>query len=161
MSRRRRASPLGPAHILVDSSSRLCFANFEKVYDATPSGYIVRYPRLDEPDPSQVDKGYIAIHYASLEVGLRFPLPPSAKEWLRHYRIVPAQLHPNGWAQLVGFSILCHQRDVVPSLILFILFLGFKKLVKTDTSTRFRKHLVLSYFLLFLIRSTDSKVDGW
>ena len=122
MSRRRPASPPGPAHILVDSSSRLYFGDLKKVYDATPSGFIVRYPRLDEPDPLQVAEGSIGIHYASFEVGLHFPLPSFAKEWLRHYRIVLAQLHPNGWAQLVGFSILCHQRDVVPSLMLFSCF---------------------------------------
>ena len=70
----------------------------KKDYDTTPSGYIVRYPRLDEPDPLQVDEGSIGIHYTSFDVGLRFSLSPFMKEWLCHYGIVPAQLHPNGWA---------------------------------------------------------------
>ena len=56
-----------------------------------------------------------------------FPLPSFAKEWLRHYRIVPAQLHPNDWTQLVGFSILCHQQDMVPSLMLFSCFFRLSK----------------------------------
>jgi len=92
----------------MDSSSQLHFRDFKNVYDATPLGYIVRYPRLDEPDPSQVDEGSINIHYTSFKVGHHFLLSSFAKEWLRHYGIIPAQFHPNGWAQLVGFSILCH-----------------------------------------------------
>ena len=79
MSRRRPASPPGPTHIPVDSSSKLRFGDFKKVYDATPLGFIVRYPCLDEPNPSQMAEGSIGILYASFKVGLRFPLPSFAK----------------------------------------------------------------------------------
>jgi len=53
---------------------------------------------------------------------LQFPMPEFIMEWLRHYQIVPAQIHPNGWAQVVGFFILCHKKDVVPSLHLLCCF---------------------------------------
>jgi len=44
--------------------------DFDKAWEAIPSGYSVRYPRLDEPDLSQVDEGSLGIQYASFEAGL-------------------------------------------------------------------------------------------
>ena len=90
MLRRRLAPPPSPVHILEDSSSQLHLGYFKRVYDTTPSRYMVRYPRLDEPNPSQMDEGSLGIHYVSFEVGLYFPLSPFAKEWLCYYGIVLA-----------------------------------------------------------------------
>lgn len=56
----------------------------------------------------------LGIHFASFEAGLYF---------LVLSLIILDQLHPNGWAQLVGFTILSCYRDVVLSLHFLELFL--------------------------------------
>ncbi|XP_052201185.1 uncharacterized protein LOC127807403 [Diospyros lotus] len=118
MSRRRNSEPpyTTPTRIPEGTTSQLRIRDFQSVWAAIPSNYGVRYPRRDEPHPCKVGEGSLGIHFASFKAGLRFPLPALIMEWLHFHRIVPAQIHPNGWAQLVGFTILCHQREVVPSL---------------------------------------------
>ncbi|CAH9119764.1 unnamed protein product [Cuscuta europaea] len=52
-------------------------------------------------------------------MGLRFPLHPFLREYLRYVGLVPCQLTPNSHSYVVGFLNLCRSRGVTPSLDLF------------------------------------------
>lgn len=51
------------------------YERFLKAWEAidAQTNFMVRYPRMDEPDVTQVDEGCLGIHYASFDFGLRFP----------------------------------------------------------------------------------------
>ena len=160
MVRTRTAPPPSPTHIFEDSSSLITQEEFGLFWDATPSGYLVRPPQLDEPDPSQVNDGYLGIHYASFEIGLRFPLPEFARNWLRTHEIVPAQLHPNGWAQLIGFTILCFRQDVLPTASSSVAFIVYASLIRSEVYTHFRRWLAQNYFRIFRAKFLNSRPVG-
>ncbi|CAH9081817.1 unnamed protein product [Cuscuta europaea] len=52
-------------------------------------------------------------------MGLRFPLHPFLREYLRFVGLVPCQLTPNSHSYVAGFLNLCRDRGVTPSLDLF------------------------------------------
>jgi len=50
------------------------------------------------------------------------------KELLTEINVAPAQLHPNSWAFVRGFSILCSQFHLLPSMEVFLYFFEAKRL---------------------------------
>ena len=60
-------------------------------------------------------------------VGLRLPLTSFEKELLTEINTAPAQLHPNSWAFVRGFQILCGYLGVPPSVDVFLHFFEVKK----------------------------------
>ncbi|CAH9091404.1 unnamed protein product [Cuscuta europaea] len=68
---------------------------------------------------SRAPEGCIAVHVLSVSMGLRFPLHPFLREYLRFVGLVPCQLTPNSHSYITGFLQLCKSRGVTPSLDLF------------------------------------------
>lgn len=60
------------------------------------------------------------------ELGVRLPLDPFEKELLSTINIAPAQLHPNSWAFVRAFHILCTHLGIVPSTNMFFYFFESK-----------------------------------
>ena len=56
------------------------------------------------------------------KVLLRLPLSIFEKELLTELNVVPTQLHPNSWAFIRAFIILCSQLDILPSVEVFLYF---------------------------------------
>ncbi|CAH9119786.1 unnamed protein product [Cuscuta europaea] len=82
-----------------------------------PSAEVVE-PGVDDL-LSRPPKGCIAVHILSVSMGLRFPLHPFLREYLRFVGLIPCQLTPNSHSYIAGFLHLCRTRDVTPSLDLF------------------------------------------
>jgi len=60
-------------------------------------------------------------------VGLRLPLTPFERELLTEINTAPAKLHPNSWAFVRGFQILCEYLGIPPSVDVFLHFFEVKK----------------------------------
>lgn len=54
----------------------------------------------------QLPTRYTAVHLDSLEVGLRFPLHSAISQQLIEWNITIGQIHPNGWAIILGILTL-------------------------------------------------------
>ncbi|CAH9094260.1 unnamed protein product [Cuscuta europaea] len=68
---------------------------------------------------SRAPEGCIAVHVLSVSMGLRFPLHPFLRKYLRYVGLVPCQVTPNSHSYVAGFLNLCRARGVTPSLDLF------------------------------------------
>ncbi|RDX91807.1 hypothetical protein CR513_26164, partial [Mucuna pruriens] len=55
-----------------------------------------------------------------LDLGVTFPLDHFIAEVLRMIGIVPSQLHPNGWAALQAFKVVCQALMVTPFAFVFL-----------------------------------------
>ena len=89
--------------------------------------------RVDELvccDESSNPEGPFCFFYATVfkKVLLRLPLSIFQKELLTELNVAPAQLHPNSWAFIRGFSILCSQFDISPTVEVFLYFSEAKRL---------------------------------
>ena len=60
-------------------------------------------------------------------VGVRLPFTPFERELLTEINTAPAQLHPNSWAFVRGFQILCGYLGILPSMDVFLHFFEVKK----------------------------------
>ena len=60
-------------------------------------------------------------------VGVRLPFTPFERELLTEINTAPAQLHPNSWAFVRGFQILCGYLGIPPSVDIFLHFFEVKK----------------------------------
>jgi len=60
-------------------------------------------------------------------VGVRLPFTPFEREILTEINTAPAQLHPNSWAFVRAFQILCGYLGVLPSVDVFLHFFEVKK----------------------------------
>jgi len=103
---------------------RLCQSDEEDVL-------IVRCD-LDEPvcaNESSDRLGPFCFFYATLlsKVGLRLPLSSFEKGVLSILNVALSQLHPNSWAFIRGFHILCTHFGVVPTQNTFLYFFEVKK----------------------------------
>jgi len=59
---------------------------------------------------------------------LHLPLLVLEKELFTKLNVAPIQLHPNSWAFVCAFSILCDQLGIPPSIYVFIYLFEVKKL---------------------------------
>jgi len=60
-------------------------------------------------------------------LGVRLPFTPFERELLTEINTAPAQLHPNSWAFVRGFQILCGYLGILPSVDIFLHFFEVKK----------------------------------
>ena len=60
------------------------------------------------------------------KVLLCLPLSIFEKELLTKLNVAPAQLHPNSWAFIWGFIILCSQLSILPTVEVFFYFFELK-----------------------------------
>jgi len=56
----------------------------------------------------------------------RLPLTPFERTLLTELNVAPAQLHPNTWAFVRAFSILCYSLGLTPSIDTFLYFFEVK-----------------------------------
>ena len=89
--------------------------------------------REDEPvrcDESSDLDGPFCYFYTTVfkKFLLRLPLYNFEKEFLTEINVTPAQLHPNSWAFVRGFSILCTHFGHLPSVEVFLYFFEAKHL---------------------------------
>jgi len=63
-------------------------------------------------------------------LGLRLPLTPFERTLLTEVNVAPAQLHPNSWAFVRAFAILCHGLGLTSSVVVFLFFFEVKDLGK-------------------------------
>ena len=60
-------------------------------------------------------------------IGLRLPFTTFKRELLTEINTAPAQLHPNSWAFIRAFEILCRYLGILPSVDVFLHFFEVKK----------------------------------
>jgi len=89
--------------------------------------------REDEPiccDESLDPDGPFCYFYTTIfkKVLLRLPLYNLEKALITEINVAPAQLHPNSWAFVRGFSILCTHFSHLPSVEVFLHFFEAKRL---------------------------------
>ena len=60
-------------------------------------------------------------------IGLRLPFSRFERELLTEINVAPAQLHPNSWAFIKAFGILCGYFGQPPSVDVFLHFFEIKK----------------------------------
>ena len=58
---------------------------------------------------------------------MRLPLSIFEKELLTELNVAPAQLHPNNWAFVRAFTILCSQLGLSPTVEVFLYFFKAKQ----------------------------------
>jgi len=96
---------------------------------------LVKVVEIREVEPicsaeSSNSYGPFCFFYATFfkKVLLRLPLSIFEKELLIELNVAPAQLHPNSWAFIRGFIILCSQLDISPTVKVFLHFFTAKHL---------------------------------
>ena len=60
-------------------------------------------------------------------IGMRLPFSGFERELLTEINVAPAQLHPNNWAFVKAFGILCGYFGQPPSVDIFLHFFEVKK----------------------------------
>jgi len=60
-------------------------------------------------------------------IGMRLPFSRFERELLTEINVAPTQLHPNGWAFVKSFHILCGFFGHAPSVDIFLYFFEVKK----------------------------------
>ena len=88
--------------------------------------------RVDEPvccDESSDPNGPFCFFYSTVfkKLLLRLPLYHFERALLTEINIAPTQLHPNSWAFVRGFSILCQHFGHLPSVEVFLYFFEAKR----------------------------------
>ena len=66
---------------------------------------------------------WMRVHEASFCLGFHHPLHNFGLRFLQYSRLAPSQLHPNGWAKLVDFFVICYENNIDPTVdFLYCLF---------------------------------------
>jgi len=91
--------------------------------------------RVDELvyyDESSDSEGQFCFIYSTIfkKLSLRLPFANFERALLTEINVAPAQLHPNCWAFVRAFSILCHHFDHLPSVDVLLYFFEAKSLGK-------------------------------
>lgn len=60
-------------------------------------------------------------------IAKEIPFTPFEGEVLRTINIVPSNIHPNNWAFVMGFEILCGDHGVTPKIGFFLFILWNQK----------------------------------
>lgn len=74
-----------------------------------------------KPKPDSYDFTYV-YDFLFKEYGITFPLTEFEAGMLTLMNIAPSQLHPNSWAFLKCFELLCRHLDFEPSTNVYIHF---------------------------------------
>ena len=87
--------------------------------------------RVGEPvccDKSSDPEGSFYFIYSTIfqKLLFRLPFPSFERALLTEINIAPAQLHPNSWAFVRAFSIMCHHIGHLPSVDVFLYFFEAK-----------------------------------
>ena len=90
-----------------------------------PVSYRARLPEPSESCAATIAEGCMVVHEISFRLGFCLPLHPFGVEVFCRSFLAPAQLHPNGWAQLAGFFVLCQERGFPPTADLLFTFYCF------------------------------------
>jgi len=79
-------------------------------------------------DESSDLEGPFCFIYSTIfrRLGLRLPFTPFERALLTEVNVAPAQLHPNSWAFVRAFAILCHSLGHTPSMDAFLFFFEAK-----------------------------------
>ena len=79
-------------------------------------------------DESSDLDGPFFFFYATLfkKILVCLPLLIFEKELLTDFNVAPSQLHPNSWALIRAFTILCSQLNISPTLEVFLYFFQVK-----------------------------------
>jgi len=79
-------------------------------------------------DESSNPEGPFCFIYSTVfqRLGLRLPFTPFELALLTEVNVAPAQLHPNSWAFVRSFTILCHCLGHTPSVDVFLFFFKAK-----------------------------------
>ena len=106
--------------------------NFNAFCSTHDSHISVRHGTLGEPvcvdNQFNGRKPFIFVYQAVFKrVGVRLPFTSFERELLTEINIAPAQLHPNGWAFVRAFQILCGHLGVPPTVDVFLHFFEVKK----------------------------------
>jgi len=134
--------------------------NFNAFYRTHDPHIFIRHGTPREPvcvdNRSNGGKPFFFFYQAVFKrVGLRLPFTAFERELLKEINIAPAQLHPNGWAFVGAFQILCGYLGIPPSVDVFLHFFEVKKQGKS-LWVSFSK--VASRILLTLFRNS---FKGW
>jgi len=116
------------------------FNSFCKTHDSHIS---VRHGTPGEPicvdDKSNGGKPFFFFYQAVFKrIALRLPFTPFERELLTEVNVAPAQLHPNGWAFVRAFQILCWYLGIPPSMDVFLYFFEVKKAREKSLGELFR-----------------------
>ena len=77
-----------------------------------PRNYHTRLLCLEENCAADVEEGWMSIHEASFLLGFCLPLHNFILRFFRYNGLASGQLHPNEWAQLVGFFVICWENNI-------------------------------------------------
>ena len=88
-----------------------------------PIEYRTRLPCPEENYTIDVEERWMSVHEASFCLAFHLLLHDFGLKVLRYSGLAPGQLHPNGWAQIGGFFVICHENDINPTVdFLYCLF---------------------------------------
>jgi len=87
--------------------------------------------KVNEPvccDESSNSEGPFCFIYSTIfkKILLHLPFVSFERAFLTEINVAPAQLHPNSWAFVRAFSILCHHFGHLPSVDVFLYFFRAK-----------------------------------
>ena len=126
------------------------FNAFCRTHDAHIS---IRQGTPGEPvcvdDRSRRGKPFFFMYQIVLKrVGVCLPFTPFERELLTEINTTPAQLHPNSWAFVRAFQILCGHLGIPPSVDVFLYFFEVKKQGKSlwVSFSRVAGRILLSLF---------------
>jgi len=77
--------------------------------------------------PRKGDPFFFMYQTVFKRIGVRLPFTPFERELLTEINTAPAQLHPNSWAFVRAFQILCGYLGILPSVDVFLHFFEVKK----------------------------------
>ena len=106
--------------------------NFNAFYSVHDSHVFVRHDTPGEPvcvdDRSNGGKPFFFLYQTVFKrVGLRLPFTAFERELLTEISTAPDKLHPNSWAFIRAFEILCRYLGILPSVDVFFHFFEVKK----------------------------------
>ena len=106
--------------------------NFNAFYRTHDAHISVRPGRPGEPvcvdDRPRKGKPFFFMYQTVFKrIGVRLPFTPFERELLTEINTAPAQLHPNSWAFVRAFQILCGYLGIPPSVDVFLHFFEVKK----------------------------------
>lgn len=84
----------------------------------------------DQEMAGELDQSYMMYMVVLEEFGVKIPLTPFEMDVLKYLNVAPSQIHPNSWAFIRGFEIVCKAFDLEPSVAVFFHFYGTKDINK-------------------------------